>query len=73
MDEVILRDTYLYYLFVYDALICVECLLYDMRSNGVDDCCLDHNMWISFPFDLGDSLNCCDLVVVSPWKWFGLS
>lgn len=45
VDEVILRDTCLYYLFAYDVLTCIERVSYvDRRSNGVDHYCLDHDI-----------------------------
>lgn len=52
LDEIILCDTFLYYLAYDDIHAYVESASYVDRSlNGVNGCFLDPNLWILFPFD----------------------
>ncbi|KAH0716752.1 hypothetical protein KY290_013019 [Solanum tuberosum] len=53
LEEVDLRDTFLYYLFTYDEAHDVEwIILFEGKSaNLVNGCALDPSTWLAFPFD----------------------
>ncbi|KAH0657527.1 hypothetical protein KY289_026275 [Solanum tuberosum] len=53
IEEVDLRDTFLYYLFTYDEAHAVEwSMLFEGKSaNLVNGCALDPSTWLAFPFD----------------------
>uniref|UniRef100_M1A7Z5 Uncharacterized protein n=1 Tax=Solanum tuberosum TaxID=4113 RepID=M1A7Z5_SOLTU len=60
LEEVNLRDTFLYYLFTYDEAHAVEwSILFEGKSsNLVNGCALDPSTWLAFPFDPSSELNC---------------
>uniref|UniRef100_M1DXL2 Uncharacterized protein n=1 Tax=Solanum tuberosum TaxID=4113 RepID=M1DXL2_SOLTU len=60
LEEVDLRDTFLYYLFTYDEAHAVEwSMLFEGKSNNlVNGCALDPSTWLAFPFDPSSELNC---------------
>uniref|UniRef100_M1DQM9 Uncharacterized protein n=1 Tax=Solanum tuberosum TaxID=4113 RepID=M1DQM9_SOLTU len=66
LEEVDLRDTFLYYLFTYDEAHAVEwsMKLENESANREKGEVLDPSPWISFPFDLGSELNCGTYVVM---------
>ncbi|KAH0751730.1 hypothetical protein KY285_004878 [Solanum tuberosum] len=53
LDEVNLRDIFLYYLFTYDEAHAVEwSILFEGKStNLVNGCALDPSTWLAFPFN----------------------
>uniref|UniRef100_M1DWA7 Uncharacterized protein n=1 Tax=Solanum tuberosum TaxID=4113 RepID=M1DWA7_SOLTU len=53
LEEVALRDTFLYYLFTYDDDHVVEwnMLLEGKSANMINGCALDPSTWLAFPFD----------------------
>lgn len=71
LDEVILYDTFLYYLFAYDDThIYGESTLYVGRSLfGENGCCFYQDAWIIFPYDSFDTLKVGDLSMVLSWRW----
>ncbi|KAH0744704.1 hypothetical protein KY290_032697 [Solanum tuberosum] len=64
--EVHLCDTFLYYLFAYDDTHAFEWSMFleDKSANRAKKSVLDPCSWISFPFDLGNELNCGTCVVM---------
>lgn len=69
LNEVILCDTFFYYLYAYnDASTCVEGISFVGReSNEVLGCFLGQDEWLCFPFDLGDTLKVCEFVTAPSW------
>uniref|UniRef100_M1DXB0 Uncharacterized protein n=1 Tax=Solanum tuberosum TaxID=4113 RepID=M1DXB0_SOLTU len=66
LEEVDLRDTFLYYLFTYDDAHAVEwsMMLENDSANRAKQEVLGPSSWISFPFDPGSELNCGTCVVM---------
>uniref|UniRef100_M1D998 Uncharacterized protein n=1 Tax=Solanum tuberosum TaxID=4113 RepID=M1D998_SOLTU len=60
LEEVDLRDTFLYYLFTYNEAHDIEwSVLFEGKSvNMVNGCALDPSTWLAFPFDPSSVLNC---------------
>uniref|UniRef100_M1DQB2 Uncharacterized protein n=1 Tax=Solanum tuberosum TaxID=4113 RepID=M1DQB2_SOLTU len=60
LEEVDLRDTFLYYLFTYDDAHAVEwsMLLEGQIDHLINGGALDPSSWMTFPFDPNSELNC---------------
>ncbi|KAH0698644.1 hypothetical protein KY284_012859 [Solanum tuberosum] len=60
LEEVDLRDTFLYYLFTYSEAHVVEwSMSFEGKNvNLVNGCVLDPSTWLAFPFDPSSELNC---------------
>ncbi|KAH0638013.1 hypothetical protein KY289_037928 [Solanum tuberosum] len=66
LEEVDLRDTFLYYLFTYDEAYVVEwsMMLENESASWAKGEVLGPSPWISFPFDPGSELNCDTCVMM---------
>uniref|UniRef100_M1DPB2 Uncharacterized protein n=1 Tax=Solanum tuberosum TaxID=4113 RepID=M1DPB2_SOLTU len=60
LEEINLRDTFLYYLSTYDDAHAVEwnMLMEGKSANLINGCALDPSTWLAFPFDPSSELNC---------------
>lgn len=74
LEEVELRDTFLYYLSTYDDALAVEwsMLLGGISAHLINGGALDPVLWTSYPFDPGGCLRVFELVGVSSFGWYYL-
>jgi len=72
LEEVDLRDAFLYYLFTYDDAHTIEwsTLLEGMSANLINGGALDPVLWTFYHFDPGGCLKAFELVGVSSFGWY---